>query len=245
MSRLGSLALAGVMALTWSSGAAQTMVVMGSSLPGGQLGSVKGEPFSLVEKATRVLTLVDGTVITTHYEEHRMRDSGGRTRTETGTITDGKFVVQNVTLMDPVADTVTTMAVSGKTAIVTRFTRTKPTPEQEKTADASAKAEADRKEQPAPPPGYEDLPPETIAGVYATGRRHSQVIPAGRIGNDRDIHIVEETWSSPELKSRMRSITDDPRYGKTTVEVTELKRSEPDPALFRIPADYKVTERVQ
>ena len=29
------------------------------------------------------------------------------------------------------------------------------------------------------------------------------------------------------------------------MEVTELERNEPDPALFQIPADYKVTEHGQ
>ena len=42
--------------------------------------AVKGQPYSLVEKTTRVQTLADGTTITRVTEEHRMRDSEGRTR---------------------------------------------------------------------------------------------------------------------------------------------------------------------
>jgi hypothetical protein len=143
------------------------------------------------------------------------------------------------------------MFVSRKTATVAHFPQPKlptpPTPEEEQARMAAlrAKAEAYRKEHPALPSGNEELQPETIAGVYATGRRHTLTIPAGREGNDRDIHVVEDTWTSPDLKIMMRSTTDDPRTGKTTTEVTELEQNEPDPALFQIPADYKVTENRQ
>jgi hypothetical protein len=219
--------------------------MIGGVVGGGPLMGVKGQPYSLVEKTTQVRTLADGTTMTTHREQHRMRDSEGRTRTEFGTIKDGQFMVQNVSLMDPVAGTFATMFLSGKTAIVTHFPQPKPpTPEQEaRAAEFRAKAEAYRKEHPAAPSGFEDLQPETIAGVYATGRRHTLIIPVGREGNDREIHVVEDTWTSPDLKIRMRSTTDDPRLGKITMEVTEMEQNEPDPALFQIPADYKVTER--
>jgi hypothetical protein len=225
--------------------------MIGGVVGGFAFGGVKGQPYSLVEQTTQIRTLSDGTTMTTHREQHRMRDSEGRTRTEMGTIKDGQFVVQNVMLMDPVARTMVTMLVRGKTALVTHFPEPKPmsppTPEQEaRMAEIRAKAEAYRKEHPAGlASGYEELQPEMIAGVYATGRQHTLIIPAGREGNDRDIHVVSDTWTSPDLKIQMRNTTDDPRMGKTTMEVTELERNEPDPALFQIPADYKVTDHTQ
>jgi hypothetical protein len=225
--------------------------MIGGIVGGSPLVGVKGQPYSLVEKTTQARTLSDGTVMTTHREDHQMWDSEGRTRTERGTEKDGQFEVQTVSLMDPVARISVTMFVYGKTADVMHFPEPKaptpPTPEQQaRMAEARARAEAYRKEHPAPPPsGHEELQPETIAGVYATGMRHTLTIPAGREGNDRDIHVVEDTWTSPDLKIRMRSTTDDPRTGKITMEVTELERNEPDPALFQIPADYKVTDHTQ
>ncbi|HEV2575768.1 MAG TPA: hypothetical protein VGU25_01040 [Acidobacteriaceae bacterium] len=249
-----------VMALVCVSGAAQSTLTMtleapppppigmiGGVVGGGPLLGAKGQPYSLVEQTTQVRTLSDGTTMRTHREQHRMRDSEGRTRTEFGTVKDGQFVVQNVSVMDPVSGTIATMFLNGKTAIVTHYPQPKPpTPEQEaRAAEFRAKAEEYRKEHPALPSGYEDLQGERIAGVYATGRRHTLIISAGREGNDRDIHVVEDTWTSPDLKIRMRSITDDPRMGKLTMEVTQLDRNEPDPALFQIPADYKVTTRGQ
>jgi hypothetical protein len=65
-------------------------------------------------------------------------------------------------------------------------------------------------------------------------------IPAGAIGNDRDIVVTRETWFSPELKLVIQGTQNDPRFGATTHSLTNIQRSEPDEALFQIPADYKV-----
>lgn len=258
----GAVVLASALLAICASGTAQDLgavlvspppapiVMIGGVVGAGPLAGIKGQPYSLVEKTTQVRTLADGTTMTTHREQRRMRDSEGRTRTEMGAVKDGQFELQNVSLVDPVARISVTMFVIGKTAIVTHFPEPKaptpPTPEQKaQMAEMRAKAEAYRKEHPAQPPNLEDLQPETIAGVYATGRRLTMTIPAGREGNDRDIHVVEDTWTSPDLKIRMRSTTDDPRMGKLTTEVTELERNEPDPSLFQVPADYKVTEHGQ
>ena len=46
----------------------------------------------------------------------------------------------------------------------------------------------------------ESLGTQTIAGVAAVGTRHTRTIPAGKIGNDRPIDIVSETWYSQELQ---------------------------------------------
>jgi hypothetical protein len=35
---------------------------------------------------------------------------------------------------------------------------------------------------------------------------------------------------------------DDPRTGQQTVTVTHVDRNEPNPAMFQIPADYKVVD---
>jgi len=88
----------------------------------------------------------------------------------------------------------------------------------------------------------EKLSMQNIAGVEAEGTRVTRVIPAGKEGNDRPITTVTETWFAPELKITVQRLGDDPRYGKTTMETTELQRGEPDAALFQVPADFKVVE---
>jgi len=92
----------------------------------------------------------------------------------------------------------------------------------------------------APPPKTESLGTKTIDGISATGTRDTRTIPAGTIGNDKDLVIASETWYSPDLKLVIQSTQSDPRFGETTYTLTNIQRSEPDPTLFQAPAGYKV-----
>ena len=88
----------------------------------------------------------------------------------------------------------------------------------------------------------ESLPEQSIAGVQATGARITQVIPAGTVDNDRDFTIVSETWTSADLKTTVRQVSSDPRTGTVTTELSNIDRTEPDPALFKVPANVRVTD---
>jgi len=90
---------------------------------------------------------------------------------------------------------------------------------------------------------HEKLPGKTINGIYAEGIRLTQTYPIGYFGNDRPIIVVHETWTSPDLKIVVLSTSDDPRTGTRTTEVTNVDRSEPDPALFQVPEGYTVRDR--
>jgi hypothetical protein len=87
---------------------------------------------------------------------------------------------------------------------------------------------------------HEDLGTQTIEGVSAQGKRETVTIPAGQIGNDRPIEIVSETWFSPELHTTVLRKHSDPRVGETVFRLTEIKRVEPDAALFQAPAGTKL-----
>src|SRR5580658_5622219 len=65
-------------------------------------------------------------------------------------------------------------------------------------------------------PKTESLGTTTIEGVQVTGTRNTSTIPAGTIGNDRDLNIIRETWYSSELKLVIQSTQSDPRFGETT-----------------------------
>ena len=92
----------------------------------------------------------------------------------------------------------------------------------------------------APVPTTESLGTKTIDGISAIGTRDTRTIPAGTIGNDRDLVISRETWYSPDLKLVIQSTQSDPRFGETTYTLTNIQRSEPDPTLFQVSAGYKV-----
>jgi hypothetical protein len=95
------------------------------------------------------------------------------------------------------------------------------------------------------PTTNQSLPPQTIEGLYATGNRNTRTIPAGYEGNDRDMTTTTENWYSQTLGLQIRSITDDPRNGKSTMEITDIQQTVPDPALFKAPEGYQIKETNQ
>ena len=92
------------------------------------------------------------------------------------------------------------------------------------------------------PPTVEQLGTKVVEGVQAEGTRTTLTIPAGQIGNDRPIQIVDEMWRSPELQVIVHSEHSDPRMGSTVYSLQNISRSDPSPALFQVPADYTVKD---
>ena len=88
----------------------------------------------------------------------------------------------------------------------------------------------------------EDLGTQSINGLAATGKRTTTTIPAGEIGNERPIVIINESWYSPDLQTVIFSKRDDPMAGTTTYRLTNISQVEPDPALFQVPADYTIND---
>ena len=79
-----------------------------------------------------------------------------------------------------------------------------------------------------------------IEGIPAEGTRTTTTIPAGQIGNERDINIVSERWYSQELQVVVMSKRSDPRTGETVYKLTNVNRTEPLHSMFEVPADYKI-----
>ena len=86
----------------------------------------------------------------------------------------------------------------------------------------------------------EALGTRRIEGVEAEGVRLTTTVAAGAIGNERPIEITYERWYSKELELIVYSKYTDPRFGEQTYRLTNIKRSEPENALFTPPADYKI-----
>ena len=89
----------------------------------------------------------------------------------------------------------------------------------------------------------ESLGKQMIEGVEAEGTRSTTTIPAGDLGNERDILIVSETWVSAELQAVVKSRHSDPRSGETVYALTNINRSDPAHSLFEVPADYTIKEQ--
>jgi hypothetical protein len=57
--------------------------------------------------------------------------------------------------------------------------------------------------------------------------------------------VVDEVWYSPDLQMNLITKHIDPRGGETTLRITSIIRSEPDPALFQVPKGFTVTGEAQ
>jgi len=91
-----------------------------------------------------------------------------------------------------------------------------------------------------PKPVRESLGTQNIEGVATEGTRVTITLPAGMVGNEQPINIVNESWFSSELHTLVMSKHSDPRFGETTYRLTNISRSEPAHSLFEVPADYTV-----
>jgi hypothetical protein len=91
-------------------------------------------------------------------------------------------------------------------------------------------------------PVSETLGTKMIEGVLAEGTRTVVSIPAGQIGNEREIEIVSERWYAKDLQVLVLSRHTDPRFGDTTYSLVDIVRGEPAAALFEVPSDYTLIE---
>jgi hypothetical protein len=213
--------------------------------------TVAGAPYS-AEETTTTQTLFDGNRIVHTSTSKVYRDQQGRTRVERNLTNIGNlatgFPSVSIVINDPVAGVRYNLQPESKTAFKKTAPNHGPSPEIAATIE-KLKAEADElqkaraKANPGPNKAtYEDLGDSNMAGVPVKGTRTTHVIPAGSAGNDRDINIVEERWYSSDLKMNIMTKHSDPRSGETVFQVTNLTRSNPDPSLFQVPADYQIKD---
>lgn len=207
-------------------------------------------PFSGTVKATFEQKLADGNSIHAFTRTHQARDSMGRTRMEFAqNCVRGEDTQPQLVLSVSVDDTVSKTSINWQVNVdnvpkVVRIFHRNETPV--KQLSPEERAEQQKMAQMRQPPKEEfrteNLGTKTINGVTAQGTRIVRTIPAGEEGNDLPIEVVEENWFSKQLGLMLITIRDDPRQGRTTAEFEGLKLGEPDPALFAVPAGYKVEE---
>jgi hypothetical protein len=217
---------------------------------------VTGSPFSGTEERHSLQVLGDGTHIEQTENSQISRDAEGRTRTES--TPGGNDAPAMVTIQDPVAGTTYFLDPAHKTAnklpapkVLTGATLSAsvvgpgrvsaPSGDLAKILTLQAGA-AVSKSAAVSAPADEDLGVLNINGVLAKGTRTTINIPAGQIGNDRALQVVNERWYSDDLGMIVKSSNSDPRFGTATYELTNISRAAPDPSLFQVPADYMVSE---
>jgi len=209
--------------------------------------TVKNAPYSADVVTETSQMLADGNRIRQTSSSKFYRDSEGRTRREqsldsVNRLAPNSNLPQVVFISDPVAGTDYALDPSSKTA--KRSARIRPAAAQRVAGRGLEPRVADGRGRGANNPNVktESLGRQLIEGVPADGMRRTMTIPAGSIGNEQAIQIINETWYSPELQATILSRRSDPRSGETTFKLTNISRAEPPRTLFDVPVDYKVSE---
>jgi hypothetical protein len=230
---------------------------------------VKGAPYSAQAVTEMTQILSDGNRIVNTSTAAVYRDGEGRTRREQTLKAIGNFSVsgepfQTISINDPVAGVAyvlephshaarkiqgfrvesgsgTGFRISspGGEGEVFSFNTTTDGPVTVRRGTAEAKMREEKERT-----GFrkEDLGTQSVEGVNAVGTRTTVTIPAGQIGNERAIEIVDERWFSPDLQTMVMTRHSDPRSGETVYRLTNINRVEPDHSLFEVPADYTLRE---
>ena len=205
-----------------------------SAWPGSRT-PVTGAPYSAVRTTLVQQTLANGNQIVRQEQAKVYRDGQGRVRIEqTSTNAATSRTRTSVTITDPVARAAYLLNTETKTYVRTPA-RALAGPAERPSNGSGPTAGAGRDRAGTQ---TEDLGMQTIEGQPATGRRLTETIPAGGIGNQQPIQVVRETWVSTALHVPVLIKTSDPRFGVTTMQLSNVLAAEPDPSLFQPPADY-------
>jgi hypothetical protein len=223
-----------------------------------------GAPYSAVGTTEVIQTLADGNRIVHTNTSRYYRDSSGRVRTELSLSAVGPFTLEESNLVvminDPVARQRFVLHPEQKRAeilpfaVATVMTSSSNSKQGANSTDPrSADAPIPTTLPPLPAwrcaPGASSDPAmtvslgqKTLAGLTASGTRAEYTIPAGQIGNEQPITVTSEQWVSEELGVTLSSTRHDPMVGDTQFHLAQVERAEPDPSLFVLPPDYKVTD---
>jgi len=205
---------------------------------------VKSAPYSATALTETTQVLLDGNRIVHKSVAALTRDSEGRTRREETVSNFGPLPTTKSTLVfitDPVARAEYILDLNHHIAHVQKLQGAKIIAPEQKHSESnpgvpsiSAETMADVNQQ--------ALPNENIDGIRCEHMIETQTIPAGSIGNDRQIIITSETCASPDLHLLLLRKRSDPRFGNTAYRLMDIRRAEPDASLFQIPGDFKVSD---
>jgi hypothetical protein len=216
---------------------------------------VTGAPYSAQAVTETTQVLADGNRIIRKSSSSLARDGVGRTRREQSINFVGPWFVEGgegmtVSINDPAAGTRYELDPKSKTAVKVAMRATfERSANQELEAKLKQAREMEeivkgeiRMKVSQNTAKTESLGSMVIEGVQVDGKRITETIPAGRLGNERPIDIINETWFSSDLQTVVMSKHSDPRSGDVVYTLTNIQRVEPDPSLFQVPADYKTRE---
>jgi hypothetical protein len=202
-------------------------------------------PFSAVVNVERSVVLRNGSVVDFKTIRNIGRDSRGRIHNESrmqvpASSTDTPEVVR-IHLYDP-QTRISTMINPGEKTFSTKTVNHPPSTvppaiRYASPAGSSLPQNEFTKE--------EDLGVHDMEGVQVRGVRQTQIISAESSGTGKEIVITDEHWYSDDLRIYLMIKHSDPRRETVTMRVAQVTRTEPEPALFEVPARYKFRRGVE
>jgi hypothetical protein len=197
---------------------------------------VAGKPFSGRDSVEWTRTLEDGSSVTTHITALVARDGEGRIHRERVRFVPADSNQQSkpfeITILDPAEHTRTICDMATHHCSVTNYSvPVKFAPVPAGPLDNGKRFLA-----------RESLGSNTIDDLSVVGTRETITINAGVIGNNQPVVTTREFWYSSDLEINLSVTRKDPREGTQVLQLVDLSRSEPDPSLFRAPADFTVED---
>jgi hypothetical protein len=198
---------------------------------------VPGAPLTALVELQSTQVLADGSTEVRKSTAKIARDSEGRIYNERRQLVSPSFTgnppLLSFHIFDPASRLNTFLNPS--THIARQFASPAPAPVAEPISGSPVSARQPLVEG-------EDLGTEIMESVLVHGTRKTRTVPATASGTGKPVVVTDESWYSDELHLNMLVKHHDPRSGQQTVTVTHVNRSEPDPAMFEVPAGYRVVD---
>jgi hypothetical protein len=201
---------------------------------------VPNVPFTAVINVERSFVRPDGSVANVKTERQIARDSRGRIYNEMRMLVPESSSkapqVERIHLYDPQTRIATNLNVSQRTyrtMTANRPPATVPPTLLDATPAGNALQQNEFTKK-------EDLGIQEMGGIPAHGVRETQTISADTGGSGKELVITDEYWYSEDLRINLLIKHNDPRSGAVIMTVGQVQRTEPDPAIFDIPAGYRL-----
>jgi hypothetical protein len=239
------LALGGGVATAHATSPAHAQTLFPEYYPIGGLG-ITGAPYSARQTTVRIQTAENGQKFSTSEVSLWWRDAEGRTRQERLMKMPSGQEYRSIDVTDPnTRIRMTWSTPPAGVAIGTRSVTIWPLLAKPKIGPPRWRARTTG----SWPNGYSEviLEQQQVNGIDALGLRITGVMTLGTDQNGHDLKgsSLLEVWVSPALGIVMREISDNPRFGRSLSELSDVVRGDPDPALFSPPAGYQVRDMRQ
>jgi hypothetical protein len=203
-------------------------------------------PFTLLLETEWVRMLADGGTITVVNKRRIARDTTGRVYQERWFLVpkNGNVASQMTTIQiaDPNGHTLHNCFLVGPRKNICELLSYSPSSPAVNTAEKNIAEDLPDNQGSFI---HETLGKQFISGVETIGVHDATTYNPGVFGNDRKVTVERESWYSPQLDLNLLSTRSDPRTGKQTFTARDVVLGDPDPALFELPAGFKVADHRQ